>query len=51
MKEFYVAPEAEVIRFVAEEYIADTDPTSVIDWVVSNNEDGDVGANYEKWFK
>ena len=51
MKEFYVAPEAEVIRFVAEEYIANTDPTSVLDWLIEDNLDGDVGTNYDKWFK
>jgi len=31
MKEPYIAPEAEVIRFVAEENIANTEPTSVLD--------------------
>ena len=51
MKEFYVAPEAEIIRFVAEENIANTDPTSVLDWEVTDNQDGDLGGtNYDKWF-
>lgn len=53
MKEFYVAPEAEVIRFIAEENIANTtDPTSVLDWLIEENQDGNVGTdNYNKWFK
>ncbi len=53
MKEFYVAPDAEIIRFVAEENIADTDPTSVLDWNVGNNQDGSFDSdvnNYNKWF-
>ena len=53
MKEFYVAPDAEIIRFVAEENIADTDPTSVLDWNVSDNKDGSFSNNvdsYDKWF-
>ena len=52
MKEFYVAPEAEVIRFVAEENIANENEVSVLDWNVENNADADGGNidNYGKWF-
>ncbi len=50
MKEFYVAPEAEIVRFVAEENIANTDSTSVLDWDIKNDQDGDFSANYDKWF-
>ncbi len=46
MKEFYVAPEAEIIRFVAQESIADN-PASILDWAV-NNDDGII--NEDKWF-
>lgn len=48
MKELYVAPEAEVVRFVALENIADTNPTSVLDWEITDNKDGVI--DYDKWF-
>lgn len=47
MKEFYVAPEAEIIRFVAEENIAN-ETTSELDWAVDQG-DGDF-VNQDKWF-
>ena len=50
MREVYIAPEAEVIRFVAEENIANTEPTSVLDWAVSNDENKDGIINADKWF-
>ena len=49
MKEVYVAPEAEIIRFAAEENIATTNPTSVLDFEIGNNADGGV-IDYDKWF-
>lgn len=49
MKELYVAPEAEIVRFVAQENIADDQPSSILDgWGVDNKEDGVINA--DKWF-
>ena len=46
MKEHYVAPEVEVIRFVAQENLAFDDTTSFIGIDVTENQDG----NANKWF-
>lgn len=52
MKEFYVAPEAEIVRFVAQENIADDQPVSILDsWGVENGADGNISVDdYDKWF-
>ena len=46
MKECYVAPEAEVVQFVAQENLAFDDTTSFIGVDVTENQDG----NADKWF-
>ncbi len=48
MKELYLAPEAEIVRFVAEEKLA-SDETSVVSWDVTDKADGDW-SNMDKWF-
>lgn len=48
MKELYLAPEAEIVRFVAEEKLA-FDEASDVSWDVSNAQDGDW-SNIDKWF-
>ena len=49
MKEFYVAPEAEIIQFVAEENLAFGEQTSLLGWDVTDNSDGDW-KDFDKWF-
>jgi hypothetical protein len=49
MKETYIAPEAEVIQFVAEENLAFDDKTSFLGWDVTDTQDGDWN-NWGKWF-
>lgn len=49
MKELYVAPEAEIVRFVAEENIALNEETSFLGWEVTGNKDGNWN-NWNKWF-
>ena len=48
MKELYVEPKAEVIRFVAEENLASDGNTSFIGWDVTDSSDGTI--NYDKGF-
>ena len=49
MKELYVAPEAEIVRFVAEEKLAFNDQDSFLGFDVTDNQDGDWGG-WDKWF-
>lgn len=49
MKELYVAPEAEIIQFVAEENLASGEQTSFLGWDVTDNSDGNWN-NFDKWF-
>ncbi len=48
MKELYVAPEAEIVCFVAEENLA-LDETSFLGWDITDQGDGDW-ENWDKWF-
>lgn len=48
MKELYVAPEAEIVSFVAEENLAFS-VTSFLGWDITDQGDGDW-SNWEKWF-
>ena len=47
MKEFYVAPEAEIVRFVAEEALANK--VSFLGFDVTNKQDGDW-SGWDQWF-
>ena len=47
MKEFYVAPEAEIVRFVAEEALANQ--VSFLGFDVTNKQDGDW-SGWAQWF-
>lgn len=49
MKELYVAPEVEVIYFVAEENLAFDKQTSFLGWDVTDTQDGSWD-NWGKWF-
>ena len=49
MKENYVTPEAEVIRFVSEENLANDEKASFIGWDITDKSDGD-STNWGKWF-
>lgn len=49
MKELYVAPEAEIVRFVAEENLAFDDNTSFLGLDVTDAQDGNW-ENWGKWF-
>lgn len=49
MKKFYVAPEAEIVSFVAEENLAFDDNTSFLGWDVTDTQDGNW-ENWGKWF-
>ena len=48
MKELYVAPEAEIVRFVAEEDLA-TGTVSFLGFDVTNQQDGDWNG-WDQWF-
>ena len=48
MKELYVAPEVEVVHFVAEENLA-FDNTSFLGWDITDTQDGNWN-NWDKWF-
>lgn len=54
MKELYIAPEAEIIRFVAEEELAAGvgfgEIASNVGFEVENQADGNW-ANWDKWFQ
>lgn len=50
MKELYMAPEAEIICFVAEENLAFDEKTSFLGWDITDKSDGDW-TNWDKWFK
>ena len=47
MKERYVAPEAEIVRFAAEEALANQ--LSFVGYDVTNQQDGDW-SSWDKWF-
>jgi len=49
MKELYVAPEAEIVRFAAEEKLAFNDQDSFLGFDVSDSQDGDW-TGWEQWF-
>ena len=49
MKERYMAPEAEIIRFVAEEELAAGSLASNVSFDVLDQADGDW-KSWEKWF-
>jgi hypothetical protein len=49
MQEMYVAPMAEIIRFVAEENIAASDDVSFLGFDVTDKQDGEWNS-WEKWF-
>ena len=41
MREIYIAPEAEIVRFAAEEKLAFNDQDSFLGFDVTDNQDGD----------
>lgn len=49
MKELYVAPEAEIVRFVAEQNVASGDNNSFLGFDVTDKQDGDWHG-WDKWF-
>ena len=51
MKEFYTAPEAEIVRFAAEEALASNElkPVSFVGIDVTEKQDGDW-SNWNSWF-
>ena len=49
MKELYVAPEAEIVCFAAEERIAFNDNSSFLGFDVTDTQDGNWD-NWGKWF-
>lgn len=50
MKEIYVAPEAEIARFAAEERIALNDNDSFLGFDVTEKQDGDWDG-WNQWFE
>lgn len=48
MKELYIAPEAEIVCFVAEENLA-LSATSFLGWDITDQGDGNW-ENWDKWF-
>lgn len=49
MKELYVAPEAEIVRFAAEEKLAFNDQDSFLGFDVTDQQDGNFD-NWGQWF-
>ncbi len=49
MKDSYMAPEAEIVLFVAEENLASNESTSFLGWDITDQGDGNW-ANWDKWF-
>ena len=49
MREIYIAPEAEIVRFAAEEKLAFNDQDSFLGFDVTDNQDGDWDG-WNKWF-
>jgi len=49
MKEMYMAPEAEIVRFVAEENMAASDNVSFLGFDVTDKQDGEW-SSWDKWF-
>ncbi len=49
MKAFYVAPEAEIVHFVAEENLAFDDQKSFLGWDITDTQDGNW-KSWGKWF-
>ena len=49
MKDSYMAPEAEIVLFVAEENLASNENTSFLGWDITDQGDGNW-ENWDKWF-
>ena len=49
MREIYIVPEAEIVRFAAEEKLAFSDQDSFLGVDVTDNQDGDWNG-WDKWF-